>query len=291
MTRFLDQWPPGSAARDAWPRPHHPRHPTTPPPSGPRHHHPQHKPRHDDPHPVSRTTDAGHRRRADRCRQDRITEMVKGSLGRLGRYINVNMDFCNPLHPSYHRWRADNEATASAKVRPDGQKWWNKAQLYTIENLATRRPRARDARPQRVRRHCPPFSRRWLPDRDRRARPAWRPQPTGNPGPLRSRSAGGRPRASDAPSVDDECYDGVVRGARVGDTGQRADMAFAFQPPSVAVYARLRCAALACQWRSGRGCLLPAQRHDGRGGLGGAVGEFGQDVGVGGGGEVGVGVA
>jgi hypothetical protein len=28
-----------------------------------------------------------------------FTEMVKRSLGRLGRYINVNMDFYNPVAP------------------------------------------------------------------------------------------------------------------------------------------------------------------------------------------------
>ncbi|MFD8562989.1 zeta toxin family protein [Streptosporangium canum] len=63
-----------------------------------------------------------------------ITRMVKQALGQHGSFININMDFYNPLHPKYHQWRAQDESTASAKVRPDGERWWEKAQAYAIEH-------------------------------------------------------------------------------------------------------------------------------------------------------------
>jgi hypothetical protein len=68
----------------------------------------------------------------------------------------------------------------------------------------------------------------------RRARTARPPSADWESWTATSRSTGGRPRASDAPSVDDECYDGVVRGTStpgrplaLWTRGQPADMAYA----------------------------------------------------------------
>ncbi len=48
-----------------------------------------------------------------------VTAMVKHALRTSG-FITINMDFYNPMHPSFHHWQTEDETTASAKVRPDG---------------------------------------------------------------------------------------------------------------------------------------------------------------------------
>lgn len=63
-----------------------------------------------------------------------VTAMIKQAFGSSDKFVNINMDFYNPLHPSYQRWRSQDENTASAKLRPDGERWWNKAQAYAIEH-------------------------------------------------------------------------------------------------------------------------------------------------------------
>lgn len=64
------------------------------------------------------------------------TQMIASVLQQRGRFLNVNMDFYNPLHPDYQRLRADDEASASAYVRADGDRWWARAQTYAIEQRA-----------------------------------------------------------------------------------------------------------------------------------------------------------
>src|SRR5262249_7018067 len=61
-----------------------------------------------------------------------ITDMIKNMLAQRGEFINVNMDFYNPHHPSFARLQAADETTASAYVRPDGEIWWDKAQDFAI---------------------------------------------------------------------------------------------------------------------------------------------------------------
>src|SRR5262249_14791888 len=61
-----------------------------------------------------------------------ITDMIKNVLAQRGEFINVNMDFYKPHHPSFAQLQAADETTASAYVRPDGQIWWDKAQDFAI---------------------------------------------------------------------------------------------------------------------------------------------------------------
>jgi hypothetical protein len=63
-----------------------------------------------------------------------VTKLVKQQLGEPGTYTNINMDFYNAMHPDFAGWQAEDPATASARVRPDGELWWTKAQEYAIEH-------------------------------------------------------------------------------------------------------------------------------------------------------------
>lgn len=61
-----------------------------------------------------------------------VAQMIKDGLSRRGEYTNINMDYYNPHHPRFALWQAEDETTASLKVRPDGDIWWQKAQEYAI---------------------------------------------------------------------------------------------------------------------------------------------------------------
>ena len=63
-----------------------------------------------------------------------VTELVKSRLGDRDDYVNINMDFYNPHHPSYDRITREDEHGASGRIRPDGDRWWSKAHAYAIEH-------------------------------------------------------------------------------------------------------------------------------------------------------------
>jgi Mrp family chromosome partitioning ATPase len=80
-----------------------------------------------------------------------VTTMVKHALGQRGAFIN--MDFYNPMHPRYHRWRAEDEYTASDRVRPTGERTSATAEYCAAQPLSTPgalpTPRSRSAAPVR----------------------------------------------------------------------------------------------------------------------------------------------
>lgn len=62
------------------------------------------------------------------------TTMVKRALGAAGGFVDIDMDLYNPEHPAFVSWQAANPILASALVRPDGERWWVRAQDHAIEN-------------------------------------------------------------------------------------------------------------------------------------------------------------
>ncbi len=166
-----------------------------------------------------------------------VTGMVQRALGGPGGFTTVNMDFYNPMHPSFDRWQAEDEATASARVRPDGERWWAKAQQYAIEQRhhvvlesAMRDPsefediaarfRGEGYRVEVALLAVPPaLSRLGILNRY-----------------LDEVEEVGHGRYID-PAVHDECCDGVLRGAAAVDEGGLAHTAFAFRRSGEVVYA------------------------------------------------------
>jgi UDP-N-acetylglucosamine kinase len=166
-----------------------------------------------------------------------VTAMVKEALGRTGGFININMDFYNPFHPSYHRWRTEDETTASTRVRPDGELWWAKAQQYAIDSRchvvlesAMRYPSEFEdiahtfhqagcqvelaivAVPEALSR-LGILARYWTEVQEV-----------------------GHGRLID-PAIHDECYQGVLRGAAAVDAARLAHAAFGFRRSGEVVYA------------------------------------------------------
>lgn len=166
-----------------------------------------------------------------------VTSMVKDALGRSGGFVNINMDFYNPLHPSYHRWRAEDENTASAKVRPDGERWWAKAQEHAIDNRC-------HVVLESAMRYASEFEdiARRFHDAGYRVEVAIVavPEALSRLGILQ-RYWGevqdvGHGRLID-PAIHDECYRGVMRGSAAIDAGDLAHSAFAFGRNGEIVYA------------------------------------------------------
>jgi UDP-N-acetylglucosamine kinase len=166
-----------------------------------------------------------------------VTAMVKQALGATGGYININMDFYNPLHPGFYRWQADDENTASAKVRPDGERWWDKAQQHAIDNRchvvlesAMRYPSEFEDIAHRF--HDAGF----------RVEVAILavPESLSRLGILHRYweevQEVERGRLID-PAIHDECYRGVIRGAEAIDAGGLAHTALAFRRSGEVVYA------------------------------------------------------
>lgn len=166
-----------------------------------------------------------------------LTAMVKHALGAAGGFININMDFYNPRHPSYRRWCAEDENIASAKVRPDGERWWDKAQQHTIDN----RFHVVLESAMRYESEFEHIARRFH-DAGYRVEVGIVavPEALSRLGILR-RYWGevqdvGHGRLIDA-ATHDECYRGVMRGAAAVDSGGLADSAFAFRRGGEVVYA------------------------------------------------------
>jgi hypothetical protein len=166
-----------------------------------------------------------------------VTATVKHALGQSGGFVNINMDFYNPQHPSYHRWRAEDEHTASAKVRPDGERWWTKAQQHAIDNRC-------HVVLESAMRHKLEFEdiARRFHDAGYRVEVAIVavPESLSRLGMLQ-RYWGevqevGHGRRID-PAIHDECYRGVVRGAAAVDAGDLAHSAFAFRRNGEVIYA------------------------------------------------------
>ncbi|QIS23650.1 zeta toxin family protein [Nocardia terpenica] len=65
-----------------------------------------------------------------------ITARVRQILHRRGEPAWINMDFYNPHHPHYARWRTERPQDADALVRRDGDKWWAQAQQYALARRA-----------------------------------------------------------------------------------------------------------------------------------------------------------
>lgn len=165
-----------------------------------------------------------------------VTAMVKHALRTSG-FITINMDFYNPMHPSFHRWQTEDETTASTKVRPDGERWWNKAQQYAIDHRC-------HVVLESAMRYPSEFE-----DIARRFHQAGHrvevaivavPEALSRLGIL-SRywdevQAVNRGRLID-PAIHDECYRGVIRGAHAIDEQQLAHAAFAFRRSGEVVYA------------------------------------------------------
>ncbi|MFG1849673.1 zeta toxin family protein [Micromonospora carbonacea] len=166
-----------------------------------------------------------------------ITAMVKRALGANSGFININMDFYNPLHPAFHRWQAEDETTASMKVRPDGERWWDKAQQYAIEHRC-------HVVLESAMRYPSEFE-----DIARRFHAAGHrvevaivavPEALSRLGILHRYweevQAVGRGRLIDT-AIHDECYRGVLRGAHAVDGGDVAHATFAFRRDGEVVYA------------------------------------------------------
>lgn len=62
------------------------------------------------------------------------TTMVKRVLGAAGGFVDIDMDLYNSRHPAFGRWQAADPVQASKLVRPDGERWWVKAQDHAIDN-------------------------------------------------------------------------------------------------------------------------------------------------------------
>ena len=62
-----------------------------------------------------------------------VTRLTRYRLDNREGYIEINMDDYNPHHPRYWHWLGADPAGASARVRPDGQRWWDKARQYAIQ--------------------------------------------------------------------------------------------------------------------------------------------------------------
>ncbi|MET8088176.1 zeta toxin family protein [Micromonospora sp. NPDC005237] len=166
-----------------------------------------------------------------------VTAMVKQALGAGSGFININMDFYNPMHPSFHRWQTEDETTASAKVRPDGERWWNKAQQYSIDN----RCHVVLESAMRYPSEFEDIARRFH-DAGYRVEVAIVavPEALSRLGILHRYWSEvqevGRGRLIDT-AVHDECYRGVIRGAHAVDTQDLAHVAFAFRRNGEVVYA------------------------------------------------------
>ena len=174
----------------------------------------------------------------------RITEIAKTRLQLRGvdaadhrpGFIDINMDDFNPHHPEYSTWLLEDLERAAARVRPDGERWWNRAQEYAIENgndvllesaMATpeefediaRRFRAQGYRVEVIGAAVPRawsllglVSRYW-----------------------REVLAAGRGRWVDT-TVHDRTYDGVVRGLRAVDQEGLVDQIELFRRDGTVVY-------------------------------------------------------
>lgn len=169
-----------------------------------------------------------------------VTATVREALARTGGFININMDFYNPMHPQFHRWQHDDPATASAKVRPDGERWWNKAQEYAI----THRCNVVLESAMRSESEFEDIARRFQ-DSGFRVEVALVavPEALSRLGILHRYwseiQQTGHGRFID-PSIHDECYQGVLRGATAVDTEGLAHTAFAFRRNGEVVYANTR---------------------------------------------------
>ncbi|KAB1931890.1 toxin [Micromonospora sp. ALFpr18c] len=166
-----------------------------------------------------------------------VTAMVKQALGSGSGFININMDFYNPMHPSFHHWQAEDETTASAKVRPDGERWWGKAQQYAIDN----RCHVVLESAMRYESEFEDIARRFH-DAGYRVEVAIVavPEALSRLGILHRYWSEvqevGRGRLIDT-TIHDECYHGVIRGAHAVDTQDLAHVAFAFRRNGEVVYA------------------------------------------------------
>ncbi|WP_432826398.1 zeta toxin family protein [Dactylosporangium sp. CA-092794] len=166
-----------------------------------------------------------------------VTKMVERAMGERGSFAKINMDDYNPWHPRFTQWQREDEAAASARVRPDGDRWWEKAQQYAIDNRfnvvlesAMRSPAEFEEIAERFR----------GADYHVEAAVVAVSPATSRLGIL-SRyqdelEATGRGRYIE-PAVHDECLDGVARGAAAVDTGRLAHTAFAFRRSGEVVYA------------------------------------------------------
>lgn len=62
--------------------------------------------------------------------------MLERVLRQRGNPIHVNMDFYNSHHPQFTKLRATDPANADAYLRPDGDRWWRRAQEYSASKRA-----------------------------------------------------------------------------------------------------------------------------------------------------------
>ncbi|GAA2705289.1 zeta toxin family protein [Micromonospora olivasterospora] len=190
-----------------------------------------------------------------------VTAMVKRALGASSGFININMDFYNPMHPSFHRWQAEDETTASAKVRPDGERWWDKAQQYAIDNRC-------HVVLESAMRYPSEFE-----DIARRFHNAgYRvevaivavPEALSRLGILHRYweevQEVGRGRLIDT-AIHDECYRGVIRGAQAVDTQALAHAAFAFRRSGEVVYANAVTADGTWQRPAALAAAITAEHH------------------------------
>ncbi|MET7423397.1 zeta toxin family protein [Dactylosporangium sp. NPDC005555] len=166
-----------------------------------------------------------------------MTKMVRRALGGPGEYTNIDMDLYNPMHPGFTRWQAEDPATASAKVRPDGELWWTKAQRYAIEQRQNVVLESAMRDPSEFEDIAAAF--RGGGYRVEVALAAV-PSALSRLGVL-SRyhdevETSGQGRYV-SPAGHDACYEGVLRGAAAVDAGGLADAAFAFRRSGAAVYA------------------------------------------------------
>lgn len=148
-----------------------------------------------------------------------VTGVIMDLLAQRGGAAHIDMDRYNPYHPDYNWLRSSDPAGADACLRPDGERWWQRAQAYAIGRRAdvllesamqaedefediARRFAAADYRVEVALMAVPAeLSRLGI-----LARYLTEVSDTGQ-GRLVSRE------------VHDRCYDGVLRGARAVDSG------------------------------------------------------------------------
>jgi UDP-N-acetylglucosamine kinase len=165
-----------------------------------------------------------------------VTSMVSRAFQHGDGYANANMDFYTPYHPHYERLRQRDEATASAHVRHDTEAWWAKAQEHAIsqrynvvvESAMRSRAEFEDLMPQfRDSGYRVEVALLAVPESLSRLGILYRYW-----GEVRDVGHG---RLID-PSIHDECYRGVVRGASALDQSGLADRVFVFRRNAQVVY-------------------------------------------------------